>query len=426
MLLNIAVIFITALLLSLLFKKLGLPELLGMIFTGVLLGPYASSWLKEIYSSLELSGRLGQIVSLTLFSPSGEGWITSGIQAVSGELRTAALIIILIRAGLGINRETLNKIGVEAVKMSFIPCILEGAAITLLLHFGFAMSLVEAGILAFIIAAVSPAVVVPQMLNLKELGYGKNKEVPTLVLAGASVDDVFAITLFSSFLGMAVGRQSNILLSLLKIPFSIILAIIIGLLCGLFLVRFFKKFHMRDTRKVLIFMIVAILFHQLENLFPLASLLGIMTIGFIILERYSELAARLARKFNKIWVFAEIILFVLIGAQVNIGVAFSSGLVGLLIIFTGLTARSSGVFLSLAGSKLNWRERLFCALAYLPKATVQAAIGAIPLQMGVPGGEFILAIAVLSIIITAPLGAVSIKLTAHKLLEREEQADVPG
>lgn len=420
MLLNVAVIFIVALLLSLLFKRLGLPELLGMIFTGVLLGPYTFAMAKEFYTSLELTGHLGQLAHMVLFSPSGKGWITGGIQEVSGELRTAALIIILIRAGLGINRETLNKIGVEAVKMSFIPCIMEGTVITLLLRFGLGMALIEAGILAFIIAAVSPAVVVPQMLNLKELGYGKNREVPTLVLAGASVDDVFAITLFSSFLGMAVGKQSNLLLSLLKIPFSIVLAIIIGLLCGLFLVWFFRKFHMRDTRKVLIFMIVAILFNQLEKVIPLASLLGIMTIGFIILERYSELATRLARKFNKIWVFAEITLFVLIGAQVNIEVAFTSGLVGLLIIFVGLLARSGGVFLSLAGSKLNMKERTFCALAYLPKATVQAAIGAIPLQMGVPGGEFILAIAVLSIIVTAPLGAVSIKLTAHKLLEREQ------
>lgn len=390
MIVNLSIVIIIALGLATIFEKVNLPGLLGMTITGILLGPYVLDFISE------------------------------DLLKFSSELRTVALIVILIRAGLGINREVLNKVGKSAAKMSFIPGLIEGASIMVVCTVFLDFPVVESGILAFIIAAVSPAVVVPQMLNLKEKGYGKNREVPTLVLAGASVDDVIAITIFGAFLSTSIGEKQNILKLILNIPASIILGIIIGGILGYLLIKFFKKFHMRDTKKVIIFMVVAILFHAVEEMkiFPLASLIGIMTIGFIILEKYSVLAKRLARKFNKVWVLAEILLFVLIGAQVNIDVVFNSGLMGLLIIGIGLIGRSVGVQIALMRSELNMKERWFCVIAYLPKATVQAAIGAIPLSKGVASGELILAIAVLSIIVTAPLGAIGIKSSAPYLLKK--------
>ncbi len=388
MLINLAVITTIALLLSWAFERFRLPGLLGMILTGVLLGP----------CGLDIIG--------------------TDLMAISAELRTAALIVILIRAGLGINRETLNRIGIPALKMSCIPGILEGLVVLLASRLLLDLPLAQAGMLAFIVAAVSPAVVVPQMLDLKEKGFGRHKEVPTLVLAGASLDDVFAITLFGVFLGMGKGEHQNLLVSFLKIPFSIVLGVGLGATIGYLLVRFFRRYTMRDTRKVLVFMAAAILFHQLENYLAIASLVGIMAIGFVILEQHDDLAKRLAAKFNKIWVFAEILLFVLIGAQVQVGVVLGAGLVGLLLIALGLAGRSLGVWLSLAGSELDRKERLFCMIAYTPKATVQAAIGALPLAAGLPHGEVILAIAVLSIIVTAPLGAIGIRMASQRLLER--------
>lgn len=402
MLFNLSVIILVAMLFSSLFQKIKLPPLLGMILTGVLLGPFSKKFfMSKGFKSLEF-----------LF-------ISDKILDISSELRTAALIVILIRAGLGINRDVLNKIGIPALKMSFIPCILEGTFIIFAAHYILGFSFVLSGVLAFIIAAVSPAVIVPEMLNLKESGYGKKKEIPTLILAGASIDDVFAITLFSSFLGMALGKNVNIAKSIFNIPISIILGIVIGIILGYLLLKFFKKYHMRDTKKVLVFMMVAIMFHHIEELkiIPLASLLGIMAIGFIILEKNDDLAKRMALKFNKVWVLAEILLFVLIGAAVNINLIFKSGILGLVVIAIGLIGRTIAVYISLAGSNLNNKEKLFCAIAYLPKATVQAAIGGIPYSMGVQHGDIMLAIAVLSIVVTAPLGAIGIRLSKDSLLE---------
>lgn len=273
--------------------------------------------------------------------------------------------------------------------------------------------------LGFIIAAVSPAVVVPQMLNLKNKGFGKNKEVPTLVLAGASIDDVFAITIFGIFLTAGTGNDGNVFLLLMKAPLSIVLGIVTGLIVGLLMVSFFRRFHLRDTRKVIYFMIVAILFYEVSNYLPIASLLGIMAIGFVILEKEDDLAYRLSMKFDKIWILAEIVLFVLVGAQVNIYILFDAGLTGLAIITIGLLMRSAGVLISLAGSNFSKKEKAFCVIAYTPKATVQAAIGAIPLTMGIASGEWILAVAVLAIVITAPLGAIGIHLSAPRFLEPE-------
>ena len=393
MLINISVIIIVALALSYVFEKLKLPGLLGMILAGFLLGNQ------------------------------GFDYISPDVLHISGELRTAALIVILIRAGLGISRKTLNKIGVSAFKMSFVPCLFEASFLIaismLLLDFTF----IQAGMMAFVLAAVSPAVIVPQMLQLKELGFGQNKEIPTLILAGSSIDDVFAITFFGAFVGMNTpGSKTSLLSQLLGIPLSIFSGILIGALLGYFLVIFFRKFDIRDTKKVMLFMIVAIGFHHFEelDLIPVASLLGIMTIGFVILELSPKVAADLATRFNKIWVLAEVLLFTMIGAAVKLDAIQGDFLILLLIIIVGLIGRSLGVWAALINSGLNNKEKTFCTIAYWPKATVQAAIGGIPLAQGLPHGEEILAIAVLAIVFTAPLGAIGVRLTSEKLLEKTD------
>ena len=391
MLINLAIIIIIALAVNWFFEKIKIPGLLGMIFIGIILGPNCFNYLSH------------------------------DLLHLSKELRTAALIVILIRAGLGLNRETLNKVGISALKMSCIPCLIEGFTIFIISKYLLSLTWPAAGMLGFIIAAVSPAVVVPQMLDIKAKGYGKQREVPTLILAAASIDDVLSITMFSVFLAIGTGVSVNIAILFLKVPIGIALGIGIGLLAGFLLIKFFNRIDMRATKKAIIFMTVAIFLNQTEyfsNYIPIASLLGIMAMGFFILEFNPETANELALKFSKVWILAEIFLFVLIGAQVDIGVAWDAGLIGVLIIAIGLTGRSLGVGLSLLGSNLNKKERLFCCFSYFPKATVQAAIGAIPLSMGVKGGEIILAIAVLGIIITAPIGASLIRITHTKLLKQ--------
>ncbi len=405
MITDIALIVLLALILNYLFSKAGLPGLLGMIITGIVLGP---GWLNVIDEEILLLLR---------------------------EFKMAALIVILIRAGLGINKKTLNKVGRPAIRMSFIPGVFEGLTVLFVVHFLLGFTWIEGGILGFIIAAVSPAVVVPQMLELKEEGFGRKKEVPTLVLAGASVDDVFAITIFGVFIGLASGATVNIAYQAVTVPLGIIIGAAIGVGIGFMLIWYFKRFHIRDTKKVIIFMIVAVLFvefteiQQIKDIISIAGLLGVMAIGFIILENYPVLAKRLASKFGKVWVLAEILLFVYIGTEVKI-LEIDSRLigVGVLILLTGLLARSTGVWLSLLRSKLDRKEKLFCIIAYLPKATVQAAIGAIPLSMinngeitsmTVETGQTILTIAVLSIIVTAPIGSIGIKIGGPRLLKRQ-------
>nr|WP_321409228.1 cation:proton antiporter [uncultured Carboxylicivirga sp.] len=406
MLLDFALIILSALLLNYLFTLLKLPGILGMILTGILLGP----------SVLDL---VDPEVSLFL-----------------KEFKTAALIVILIRAGLGINKKTLHKVGRPAINLSFIPGVLEGTTVLLVAHYILGFSFIEGGMLGFIIAAVSPAVVVPAMLELKDKGYGEKKDVPTLVLAGASVDDVFAITIFGVFTGLAAGNSIDYGHIFWSVPVGILLGALFGALIGLVLVLFFKRYHIRDTKKVIIFMIVAVAFYEftewesLKEFVPLAGLLGIMAIGFMILEKYNKLANRLSAKFNKVWVLAEILLFVYIGTEVKISQLNSSLIgIGLLILLLGLTARSIGVWISLLRSDLNYKERLFSVIAYLPKATVQAAIGAVPLTLIGEGklgdvstetGQTILALAVLSIVVTAPIGAIGIKLSGPHLLEKGE------
>ena len=403
MLFSFAFFILIAIGLSKLFEKLRLPGLLGMILTGIILGEYSKNYIVNI-------------LKLDFLEPF---FISDKILSISSDLRLCALIVILIRAGLGIDRESLKKIGNVALKMACIPCLFEGFTIMMITHLLLGFPLPICGTLGFIISAVSPAVVVPEMLSLKEKNLGKEREIPTLILAGASIDDIFAITLFSSFLSLSLGKNVNIYKEFLKIPLSIIIGIILGGVIGIVLVKFFKKYHIRDTRKAIIFLMVGITFHQLEtlNIFPIASLLGIMTMGFIILEKYPILAKRLSTKFNKIWVFSEIILFVLIGAAVNIEVIFSSSSVGVIIVLIGLIGRMLGVGVSLFSSNLNKKERLFCGLSYIPKATVQAAISGIPLAMGVPYGEILLAIGVLSIIISVPIGVIGIRMGQTRLLK---------
>ncbi|WP_352404684.1 cation:proton antiporter [Sporanaerobacter acetigenes] len=388
---SLAAILLLGLPANKLFEKFKLPGLLGMLILGVIIGPY------------------------------GLNLLQADMINISGDLRKIALIIILLRAGLGINKADLEKVGNSALKMSCLPGLIEGFFIAFASTKFLDFSFVQGGMLGFIIAAVSPAVVVPSMLNLIENNIGTNKGIPTLILAGASIDDVFAITIFSAFLGLYSGAHVNIGVQLLNIPLSILLGIGSGIVIGITMVKIFSKYHIRDTKKVLLILGVSILLTEFENLLKtkieIASLLGVMTIGFIIVEKMPDLGERLAAKFNKIWVFAEILLFVLVGAQVNIGVALEAGMVGIIVIFIGLIGRSIGVLISLIGTDLNWKERLFCVIAYIPKATVQAAMGAVPLTLGVESGDVILAIAVLSILITAPLGAIGINFSQEKLLE---------
>lgn len=372
------------------FEKIRIPGLLGMLILGIIIGPY------------------------------GLNWIRPEMINVSSDLRKIALIIILLRAGFGINKNDLKKVGTTAIKMSFIPGLIEGLFIAFASIKVLKFSFIEGGILGFVLAAVSPAVVVPSMLNLNKNNIGTNKGIPTLIMAGASIDDVFAITIFSAFLGLYSDTHINIGMQLLGIPVSILLGIAGGITIGYILIRIFNKYHIRDTKKVLLVLGLSILFTELENLLKskieIASLLGVMTIGFIIFEKIPKVGKRLAMKFDKIWVFAEIFLFVLVGAQVNILVAFNSGIKGVILILIGLIGRSIGVMISLLGTDLNWKERLFCIISYIPKATVQAAIGGVPLSLGVESGDVILAIAVLSILITAPLGAIGIRSFSKRFL----------
>lgn len=392
---SLAIIILLGLIANTLFINLKMPGLLGMLILGIFLGPY------------------------------GFNLVQADIMNSSADFRKIALIIILLRAGFGIRREDLSMVGNTALKMSCIPGLIEGffVAFASIKFLGF--SFIQGGLLGFIIAAVSPAVVVPQMLNFIEKGIGTNKGIPTLILAGASIDDVFAITIFSTFLGLYSGSHINIGVKILSIPFSIIMGISVGAVIGFIMIWAFKKYHIRDTKKVLLIIGAAIMLTALETLLKsrveIAGLLGVMTIGFIIIERMPNVGKRLAAKLNKIWIFAEILLFVLVGAQVNIGVALDAGALGIIVIIIGLLGRSIGVIISVLGTDLNWKERFFCVISYLPKATVQAAMGAVPLSLGVASGDVILAVAVLSILVTAPLGAVAINISAPKLLEVEKK-----
>ncbi len=391
--LSLAIIIIFGLIFSRLFKRIGLPELLGMLVLGVIIGPYY----------------------LNLIDP--------GFLGISGDLRVIALIIILLRAGLSLHRDELRKVGSSAVKMSFIPCLMEGLTIMFVANYILGLPLIVAGMLGFIVAAVSPAVVVPSMLSFIERGMGTAKGIPTLLMAG-STDNVIAITLFSAFFGVYINNSLNIALVIIGIPISLIIGILMGFALGWFILTIFKRFNVGSSEKILIILASAILLKEIgdyiQNYIPVAALLGIMVIGFLIVDRNPNMGLELSTKFSNIWVLAEILLFVLVGAQVNINMVISAGIAGIIIVVMGLLARSVGVYISLLGTELNNKEKMFSMVVNTPKATVQAAIGAVPLAAGVASGDLILAISVLAIILTAPLGSIGIKFMGERVLKKDQ------
>jgi len=372
-----------------LFNKIKLPSILCMVVFGIISGYFLKTSAPDVLWKIEPF------------------------------LKSFALIVILLRAGLGISKKTLEKAGVTAILMTVVPCIFEGIGLTFTFHLLFNFDWAVSGLTAFMLSAVSPAVIVPSMLDLKSKGYGEENEVPTIILAGAAADDVIAITFFSVFLSLATAAQVNILQSILSIPVSIIIGVIPGAIIGILLTNYFKKKHehIEGTEKTLILLTISMMLVQIGDWTHSAALLGVMTIGFILLEKAEPIAHELSHKVSKIWVFAEIILFVLIGFSVDINVAMDAGLKGILAISIGLLFRSLGVIVATSFSKMSINEKIFCVIAYIPKATVQAALGSVALANGIKEGKIILAIAVLSIIFTAPIGMIGIKLTGKKLLD---------
>ena len=396
MALSLAFIVLAGLMADALFRRMRLPGLVGMLMVGVLVGPHL----------------------LDILRPD--------MMAVSGDFRKIALIVILLRAGLELRRDTLHRVGPYAVTMSAIPAIFEIAAITLLAPSLLGLSWLESAILGSILGAVSPAVVVPLMIDLMERGKGAAKGIPTLILGASAIDDVFVIVIFTVLLGMYGGGPVNWVWQALSIPISIILGILLGLFAGYLLYRLFTRYDFKPPRRTIILVGVAIVLTWVEDILhaivPISALLGVMAMGFILLEKQEAIAHIISTKLKRLWVFAELLLFVLVGAQVNIEVAWKAGLSGGLLIIAGLAARSVGTWISLMGSGLTPGEKLFAVVSYIPKATVQAAIGAIPLAAGLPGGETILAVAVLSILLTAPTGAIGIKILGERILEEDKRS----
>ena len=398
MLTSLALIFLVGLAAAALCARIGLPRIIGMLLAGVLMGPYA----------------------LSLLDPS--------ILSISAELRRMALVIILIKAGLSLSIADLKRVGRPALLMSFLPALFELLAVVLLASRIFGMTVPEAAVLGAVLSAVSPAVVVPRMVALIEEKRGTGKAIPQLILAGASLDDVFVIVLFSAFVAMTQGGQVGAA-SLFSIPVSIMLGILLGAATGALLSRFFEARYargsdIRSSIKVILLLGVAFLLlaveDGLEGIVPVSGLLAIMSMALVLAMRSAPVVVdRLKAKFGKLWLAAEVILFVLVGAAVDIRYTLGAGPGAALLIALALVFRSIGVLLCLPGTPLNRRERLYCVIAYLPKATVQAAIGSVPLSLGLPCGSLVLSVSVLSILITAPLGAILMDLTRDRLLEAE-------
>lgn len=393
MLLSIALILLVGMSMGWICRKIKLPGLLGMLITGIVLGPYVLNML-----DIKLLG-------------------------ISADLRKIALIIILTRAGLGLDLTSLKKIGRPAVLMCFVPATFELAGMLLLAPRLMGMSLLEAAVMGAVLAAVSPAVVVPRMVKLMEEGYGVKEGIPQLILAGASVDDVYVIVLFSTFSGMMQGEGASVI-RFVNIPVSIILGMIIGLTIGILLAFYFQKVHIRDTAKVLIILGISFLLATAEDSLTtpvtFSALIAIMFIGVGLQRKREAVAKRLAVKYGKLWVAAEVFLFVLVGATVNIGYLGRVGVRALLMIAGALLFRMAGVWVCLLGTGLKTGEKAFTMLAYTPKATVQAAIGGIPLALGFACGDTVLTVAVLAIVLTAPLGAFAIDLSYRKLLTKSK------
>lgn len=395
MLTSLALIFLVGLSLAAIFGKLKLPRLIGMLLTGILLGPFVLDFLDP------------------------------QILGISAELRKMALVIILIKAGLSLNFSDLKKVGRPALLMAFLPATFEIVAFLLFAPMLLNVSRVEALLMGSVLAAVSPAVVVPRMVALMDEGRGTDKKIPQLILAGASLDDIFVIVLFTAFLGINMGNGVGAM-TFLNIPISIVLGIALGAFVGFAVAYLFELFHrkgltIRNTLKTILLLATSFLLLAiegwLEGVIAVSGLLAIMSMAMVYAMRTkAEVVNRLKDKYGKLWLAAEVLLFVLVGAAVDIRYTLSAGLGAVAMIFIGLAFRSVGVFLCLLGTNLNKKERLYTVFAYLPKATVQAAIGAVPLSMGLPCGNIILSVAVLGILITAPLGAILMDSMKNTLL----------
>ena len=391
MLWSLALVFLGGLLAGEVFRRLRLPPLLGMLLVGIAFGPYAL------------------------------GLLDDSLLAISADLRKVALIIILTRAGLSLDIGDLRKVGRSAVLLCFVPATFELVGTVILAPRLLGVSVLEAAIIGSVIAAVSPAVVVPRMLRLMDEGYGAKQGIPQMILAGASVDDVYVIVLFSSFTSLASGGTLSPL-DFVRIPTSLVLGIAAGVLCGLALAWWFSHVHMRDSIKVIVFLALSFVLVTIEDhctgIIGFSGLLAVMSMGIMLGQRIPVVSKRLSAKYDRLWVGAELLLFVLVGAMVNVAYAAYAGVAAILLILGAMVFRMAGVFASVVGTKLNGKERAFCMLAYTPKATVQAAIGGVPLAMGLACGETVLTVAVLAILITAPFGAIAIDCTYKKWLQR--------
>ena len=400
MLTSLAFIFLVGLSMAAICQRLKLPRIIGMLITGIMLGPYV----------------------LDLLDPS--------ILSVSADLRQMALIIILLKAGLSLNLSDLKKVGRPAIMMSFVPASCEILAFFLFTPYILGVTRIEAAVMGAVLGAVSPAVVVPRMVQLMEKRYGTTKSIPQLIMAGASCDDIFVIVLFTTFVSMAQGGSAHIM-DFINIPISIVLGIVLGAIVGYFLSLFFEtayahKHCVRNSMKVIIVLGVSFMLMAVETwlkgIVSVSGLLAVVSMACVIkIKSVAFVSKRLSEKFGKLWLAAEILLFVLVGAAVDIRYTLSAGIAAVLMILVALVFRSIGVAICLLGTSMNWKERIFCMIAYLPKATVQAAIGSVPLAMGLPCGQIVLSVAVLAILITAPLGALGIDLTYKRLLTKEDQ-----
>lgn len=400
MLTSLAFIFLVGLSMATICQRLKLPRIIGMLITGIMLGPYV----------------------LDLLDPS--------ILSISADLRQMALIIILLKAGLSLNLSDLKKVGRPAIMMSFVPASCEILAFFLFAPYILGITRIEAAVMGAVLGAVSPAVVVPRMVQLMEKRYGTAKSIPQLIMAGASCDDIFVIVLFTTFVSMAQGGSAHIM-DFINIPISIVLGIVLGAIVGYFLSLFFEtayahKHCVRNSMKVIIVLGVSFMLMAVETwlkgIVSVSGLLAVVSMACVIkIKSVAFVSKRLSEKFGKLWLAAEVLLFVLVGAAVDIRYTLSAGIAALLMILVALVFRSIGVAICLLGTSMNWKERIFCMIAYLPKATVQAAIGSVPLAMGLPCGQIVLSVAVLAILITAPLGALGIDLTCKRLLTKEGQ-----
>lgn len=403
MLTSLALIFLVGLSLAAICQKIKLPRIIGMLLTGILLGPYV----------LDL--------------------LNNSILGISAELRQLALVIILIKAGLSLDIHDLKKVGRPALLLSFLPAVFEIVAFVLFAPAVLHISRLDAAIMGAVLGAVSPAVVVPRMVQLMDEKYGTQKSIPQMILAGASLDDVFVIVLFSAFINMAQGERAAVM-DFLNIPISIVLGMLCGVAIGLalswlFETAYLRKHLVRNSLKVIIILGAAFLLLALETLLEgkvaVSGLIAVMCMALTIAVRsVPQVTARLREKYGKLWLAAEVILFVLVGAAVDIRYTLEAGLGAVLMIAVGLIFRSVGVWICMLGTALNRKERLYCVIAYLPKATVQAAIGGVPLSLGLPCGNIILSVAVLSILITAPLGAIGMDASYKRLLQPENANEI--